>query len=125
MISELLQQSFKDGARIGIKPMSVNSAYRGRRFNTKEHIHWEQVVTYSLPSIELPEPPYQIEFTFGLSSSTADGDNCIKIAQDVISKKYGFNDKHIKRWIVEVVKVSKGKEYFEFHLKNYNNEHNK
>lgn len=117
MSTGLLRQSFIDGAKIEIKPMSVNSAYRGRRFNTKEHIHWEQVVLLSLPNIEIPAPPYQIDFTFGLSSVNADGDNCIKIAQDVIAKKYGFNDKHIKRWIVEVIKVDKGKEFFEFHLK--------
>lgn len=101
---------------IGIKPLSVNAAYRGRRFNTKEHIYWERVVLSSLPVIKIPVPPYQINFNFGLSSSAADGDNCIKIAQDVIAKKYGFNDKMIKKWIVEVIKVPKGKEFFQFYL---------
>lgn len=122
MATGLLGQTFTDGARINIKPMSVNAAYRGRRFNTKEHIQWEQLVLYSLPSIELPPPPYEIAFTFGLSSVNADGDNCIKIAQDVIAKKYGFNDKQIKRWLVEVIKVDKGKEFFEFHLNTLNND---
>lgn len=117
-MSKLLIESYVNGAMIGIKPLSVNAAYRGRRFNTKEHTVWERLVTASLPNIKIPDPPFMIHFVFGLSSVNADGDNCIKIAQDVIAKKYKFNDKLIKKWIVEVVKIPKGKEYFQFYLTN-------
>ena len=120
-----LLHPFLDGARIGLKPLSVNNAYRGRRFSTKEHLRFAEDVSFLLPKIILPEPPYQIEFIFGLSSSNADGDNCIKVVQDVIAKKYGFNDKQIKRWIVDVIKTKKGEEFFEFHLKQHNNENNR
>lgn len=114
-----LLERFSNGAIIGIKPLSVNGAYRGRRFKTKEHIVWEQIVTLSLPAITIPEPPYEIHFVFGLSSTNADGDNCIKVAQDVISRKYSFNDKMIKKWIVEVEQVKKGKEFFKFQILKY------
>ena len=64
----------------------------------------------------MPEPPYCIYFEFGLSSSLSDGDNCVKTAQDSIADKYGFNDRFIKRWIIDVEKVEKGKEYISFKI---------
>ena len=60
-----------------------------------------------LPKITIPEAPYQIHFVFGLSSASSDGDNCVKNTQDCIAKYYGFNDKLIKRWIIDVVKTKK------------------
>ena len=65
----------------------------------------------------LPEPPYQIYLKFAFSSASSDWDNCVKQAQDIIAEKYNFNDKLIRRGVVETVIVKKGFEYFEFELK--------
>lgn len=70
-----------------------------------------------LPKIIIPEPPFEIYFKFGFSSKASDWDNPIKPIQDILSKKYGFNDKLIRRAVVETEIVKKGKEYFEFELK--------
>jgi predicted transcriptional regulator with HTH domain len=108
----------RNGARVEIKPLSVNSAWRGRRFKTPEYSKYERDLLFILPRIAMPEPPYQIYFKFGFSSASSDWDNCVKTTQDILSKKYKFNDKLIKRAVVEVEQVKKGYEYFEFKIDN-------
>jgi len=51
--------------------------------------------------IKIPEPPYEIHFRFGFGNSLSDWDNPVKPTQDILSKKYGFNDKLIRKAIVE------------------------
>lgn len=103
--------------RINIKPLSINSAYQGRRFRTPAHTKYKRDLSFLLPPIQkLPTPPYCIQFKFGISSSSSDGDNLVKVTQDCIADKYGFNDKLIKRWIIDVEHVKKGDEYIEFEI---------
>lgn len=103
--------------RVNVKPLSVNNAWKGKRYRSKKYDSFEALVKSQLPQkIELPEPPYTIHLKFGFSSAASDWDNPIKPTQDVIAKKYGFNDKLIKKGIVETEQVPKGKEYFEFEL---------
>lgn len=104
--------------RINLKPMSVNDAWKGRRFKSDNYKEYEAIVLRMLPEIDLPKPPYAIHFKFGFSSTASDWDNCIKPTQDVIAKRYNFNDKHIRKGIVETEIVKKGKEYFEFKIEN-------
>lgn len=101
---------------INLKPISVNQCYRGKRYRTTLYDKYERDLKFMLPKIVLPKPPYKIHFIFGLSSLASDGDNYVKNTQDIIAKHYGFNDKLIKRWVIEVEKTSKGKEYFKFNL---------
>lgn len=97
--------------------MSINTAYTGQRYNTPEHRTWAKTVAYMLPAIKLPAPPYQIYFKFGLSNKNADWDGPIKVCQDVICKKYGFDDRLIRRCTgVDIEIVEKGKEYFVFKI---------
>lgn len=103
--------------KIHRKPLSVNEAYQGRRFRTPKYDLFKRDMNFLLPSdYKIPPPPYVIYFEFGLSSMSGDWDNCIKTAQDCISDKYGFNDKLIKRGVVDVVNVAKGHEYISFKI---------
>ena len=103
--------------KVKIKPLSVNDAWRGRRFKTPEYTKYERALMFILPkNIDIPPPPYQIFLKFGFSSASSDWDNCIKTTQDCLAKKYKFNDKLIRRGVVETEMVKKGKEYFEFNL---------
>lgn len=68
--------------------------------------------------IELPEPPYRIYLKFGFSSALSDWDNSIKNFQDLVSEKYGFNDRLIRAGVVETEQVKKGYEYIEFKITN-------
>lgn len=103
--------------RIELKPLSVNEAWKGRRFKTDAYKKYERNLTFILPKkLIIPEPPFVITLKFGFSSASSDWDNCIKTTQDILAKKYKFNDKLIRRGIVDTEIVPKGKEYLEFKI---------
>lgn len=105
--------------KINIKPLSVNQAWQGKRFKTKLYSAFEQEFLLKLRPLKLPEPPYSVYYEFGLSNVLSDWDNPIKPAQDVLQKKYGFNDKDIFEGVVRKVKVAKGLEYILFEIKSF------
>ncbi len=106
--------------RIEAKPMSVNNAFTGKRYKTDAYKAYEHKLMYLLPnSFKLPEPPYEIQFEFGFSNSASDWDNSIKQTQDILSKKYKFNDKLILKGSATKVIVPKGQEYFKFEIKTF------
>lgn len=102
--------------RINIKPLSVNSVWKGKRYKTDSYKNYELQLLFILPKLNIPEPPYQIYYKFGFSSILSDWDNPVKPLQDILSKKYGFNDKLIRKAIVETEIVKKGLEYIEFEI---------
>jgi len=103
-----------------IPPLSVNQCWKGRRFKTKQYLAYEQELLLTLPIQQLPEPPYKIYFEFGFSNFNSDWDNPIKPLQDIISKKYGFNDKNIHEGSAKKIKVKKGEEYILVRLESIN-----
>ena len=105
--------------RLDIKPLSVNKAWKGRRFKTDEYKKYERDVCLMLKPIEIPEGPLQISLVFGFSSKLSDFDNPVKPFVDCLQKKYGFNDKMIKKAVIEVVDVDRGCEFIEFEVKEY------
>ena len=106
--------------KVDLKPLSVNDAWKGRRYMTDEYKTYKKSLFYLLPQkIEIPDPPFEIHFEFGFSSSLSDWDNPIKPTQDIIAKKYGFNDKLIKKGVVISESVKPGKEYIKFKLLHY------
>lgn len=102
--------------RLNIKPISVNDCWQGKRFKTPKYNKFEKVVLMMLPKIIIPEGKLGIKFVFGFSSSASDWDNPIKPIQDILTKKYNFNDKNIHEANVIKVKVKKGEEFFEFEI---------
>lgn len=106
--------------RLNEKPLSVNDAWKGKRYKTDEYKAYQTKLLWLLPrKIVIPDPPFEIYFKFGFSSTLSDWDNPVKPLQDILSKKYGFNDKLIRRAIVDTEIVTKGKEFFEFELKTF------
>ena len=101
---------------LDIKPLSLNCAYRGRRFTTPELKSFKQAIYFLAPKITIPKGKLKVKFIFGVSSKNADGDNLIKCVQDSLAEKYNFNDKQIYRWEVEKIDVKKGSEYIEFEI---------
>ena len=102
--------------RIDIKPLSVNEAWKGKRYKTAKYMQYQNALLWLLPKVQIPQPPYEIHLKFGFSNSLADWDNPVKPTQDILSKKYGFNDKLIRKAIVDTEIVKKGREYFEFEI---------
>lgn len=105
--------------KIQIKPISVNEAYRGRRYKTTDYKAYERELAVLLPSVDVPEGKLEVYYRFGLSSKGSDYDNQIKAFQDIISKKYGFNDNRIYRALIEKVDTKKGEEFIEFEVSEY------
>lgn len=104
--------------RILIKPLTVNRAYRGRRFRSNEYDDFEREVGIFLKR-DLIVPPganLSVTYRFGFSSKQADIDNPIKVFQDILQKFYGFNDKMIYEIRVTKEIVKKGEEYVEFDI---------
>lgn len=105
---------------IKVKPITNNLAWRGKRYKTKLYQDFEKEFWYLLPdNVEVGKEKLKIYFEFGLSNKNADYDNCIKQTQDVISKKYGFNDKQIYEAHIKKVDVKKGEEYIKFEINPY------
>ena len=101
---------------IKIKPLTVNQAWQGRRFKTDLYKIFERDLYHQLPPLKIPAGKLKVIYKFGLSNKQADGDNCIKQFQDILSKRYGFNDSKIYKWDVEKIDVKKGEEFIEFEL---------
>lgn len=105
--------------KINIKPLSVNECWRGRRFKTPKYKAYEQELLLRLPNIKLPSPPYKIYFDFGFSNICSDWDNPIKPLQDILQKKYSFNDRDVYYASVHKLKVPKGDEFFNVRFESY------
>jgi len=106
-----------DPIRVNIKPMSVNQAWKGRRFKTPEYKVYHTAVSLLLPKkIIVPEGLLRVTYEFGLSNAGADFDNPMKCLQDIISDKYKFNDNRIMEATVRKVIVKKGEEYIQFSI---------
>lgn len=106
--------------RIDIKPLSVNLAWKGRRFKTDRYKKYERDVLTLLPNLVIPdEGDLYLYLEWGFSSAGSDFDNPIKPFTDCLQKKYGFNDNRIVESHIRKFKVAKGKEYIEFEIKQF------
>lgn len=104
--------------QIHIKPLSVNDAWQGKRFKTPEYKAYEQELMLLLPNkYEVPaEGDLEINFEFGLNTM-ADWDNPIKPLQDILQKKYGFDDRRVMKGSVIKNVVKKGDGYINFSIR--------
>jgi Holliday junction resolvase RusA-like endonuclease len=106
------------GYFIKIKPLSVNDAWKGRRMKTDNYKRYERDLALLLPrNLKIPDGDLSIYLEWGFSSAASDWDNPIKPFQDILQKKYGFNDNRIFNATVKKIKVPKGSEYVIFDIK--------
>jgi len=103
-------------AHIDIKPLSVNQVWMGRRFKTPKYKAYEKELLLKLKKINIPDGKLEIHLIFGFSNKNSDWDNPIKPFQDILQKKYGFNDRSVYKAIVEKKDVPKGKEFIKFKI---------
>lgn len=79
-----------------IKLLSVNEAWQGKRYKTKKYQSYEKILGYTLPNEKINSLNcYYIIFIFNFANKLSDWDNPIKPLQDILQKKYGFNDRDI------------------------------
>jgi Holliday junction resolvase RusA-like endonuclease len=107
---------------IKIKPLSVNTAFQGRKFKTKEYKQYEKDLLLMLPNLKICDAPYKITVEFAFSSTLADIDNPLKPFLDILQKKYNINDRDVYQ--LEVIKtvVKKGCEFIKFNIETYGKE---
>ena len=106
--------------KIKIKPLSVNEAYKGRRFKTKKYKEYEQnlvsfLIKKNIDKIDKNQK-LKVFFEFGFSSKQADYDNPIKAFQDILQRTLNFNDSMIYAAFIKKTMVKKGDEFVYFKL---------
>jgi hypothetical protein len=101
--------------KINIKPLSVNQCWQGRRFKTPAYKGYEKELLLKLKPLNMPEKPYEVYYNFGISN-LSDFDNIIKPFQDILQKRYLFNDKDIMKAVIEKNIVKKGCEFVTFKI---------
>lgn len=102
---------------VDIKPLSVNKAWQGKRFKTKDYKNFEKNMLLLLPNnLKVSNGNLLVELTYGFSSKLSDIDNPTKMVLDCLCKKYGFDDRQIYKLIQEKKIVQKGKEFIEFKI---------
>lgn len=103
--------------RINIKPLSVNEAYKGRRFSTPNLKGYKTELGFFLKPLKIPEGNLKINIEFGFSSKGSDLDNAVKPFLDVLQKKYSFNDNRVYELVLSKRITAKNKEYIKFEIK--------
>lgn len=106
------------GFSLFIKPLSVNEAFKGRKYRTKRYDKFISDMMFILPSkIDIPNPEYiKLNIDFGFSSRNSDIDNCCKTFIDCLVKKYGVDDRYIYELNIVKKIVKKNHEYINFEI---------
>ena len=104
---------------VAVKPLSVNAAYNGKRTRSKKYNAFYKEVILKLRPMKLPKPPFEVNYVFAVSDSRFDWDNGIKAFQDILQKKYGFDDNLIMKGTAKKMIVEKGNEYIKFDIQHY------
>ena len=103
--------------KVDIKPLSINKAYRGRRFKTSDYKSYEQELWLLLPNKNIPKGKLVFIAKVGYSNKGSDIDNFLKVFIDICQKKYIFNDNLIYRLEIDKEITKKGEEFIEFEFK--------
>ena len=104
---------------IQIKPISVNEAYKGRRFKTPAHKLFNDKVDILLKKMRLPKikprEPLYIIYRF-YTSAAQDYDNNIKCFQDRLMQRLKTDDRYIYGAFIEKIVTKRGEEKIEFEI---------
>ena len=104
--------------RIKRKPLSVNAAWKGRRFRSVFYSVFHRVVSLLLNVLRPKRPPENRplfgHYRWGVSNMMADTDNPTKPFQDVLFEHWGMQDHQLQFLILEKIKTPKGQEFIDF-----------
>jgi Holliday junction resolvase RusA-like endonuclease len=76
-----------------IKPISVNAAYQGRRFDTKAKKQFDRALALLLPKVRVDGEYYRVAYDFHLTNfGGTDQDNLVKVLQDGIVRRGIISD---------------------------------
>lgn len=105
---------------VQIKPISVNEAFQGKRYKTKDCKHWERCFQYMLPKKERVKGMVRVHYRFFLRNhAQMDYDNLLKIMQDSLVKAgYIDDDRKIYHALIEKI-PTKGADRIEIEIRPY------
>ena len=84
---------------LDLKPLSINHAYRGRRFDTPAKRQYDRALSLLLPKRHVEGPYYRIDYRFYLKNfKMTDQQNLLKCLTDAIVARGIITD---DRFIVE------------------------
>ena len=101
--------------KLHIKPLSVNQAWKGRRYKTDAYNRYETELMAMLPDYEIVSFRGLV-LTFGFSNMQSDVDNPTKLVIDILQKRYGVNDRDLMELHLYKQKVAKGNEFIKIEL---------
>lgn len=104
--------------KLQIKPLSVNEAFRGKKYRTDKYDSFIKNCLLQLPkTIDIPDSSnIKLAIEFGFSSKASDIDNCCKTFIDCLVKKYKVDDRFLYELHVFKAIVPKGSEYIKFKI---------
>ena len=102
--------------KLNIKPLSVNKAWKGKRFKTEDYKRYERNCLLLLPKLTIPADNLRLSIVFGVSNKANDIDNGLKPIIDILQKKYDFNDSRIYELNVRKEITKKGYEFILFEI---------
>ena len=107
--------------KIDIKPLSVNEAWKGRRYKTDKYKKYRRDLLLILPPhvgiVFTKDVKLEIDIEWGFSNKQADIDNPSKCFIDALQDKFFFNDSMIYKLNLSKAIVKKGAEYIKFEIK--------
>jgi Holliday junction resolvase RusA-like endonuclease len=103
--------------RVDVKPLSINQAFQGRRFKSKEYKAYEKECLLRLRPFKFPQGPVSMTLIVGYSNKANDIDNAVKPILDILQKKYKFNDKDVYELHIFKVMVKKGQEFWQYDVR--------
>lgn len=113
----IVKASIDNATAIQIKPLSVNEAWQGQRFKTRNYQDYERRALLLLPPIlDIPAGDLAVTLEFGFSNRASDLDNPVKPIMDILQKRYGFNDAQVTQYRLIKKIVPKGSEYIAFSI---------
>jgi len=85
-----------------VKPLSINEAFQGRRFNTKAKTRYEEVLALLIPKKPVIGKWFKVYYDFYLRNfPLTDADNLVKVLQDCIVKRGVIpNDNKIVHYVI-------------------------
>lgn len=89
----LAEQNKNISVEVNIKPLSINRAWQGRKYRTKEYKAYQEEMHYLLPNKEMIKGKIAVFLTFYLKNPTqCDVDNFIKPILDIFKNKGYIED---------------------------------
>lgn len=115
---ELIYQEVDD-----LPPFSINWAWQGKQFKTKEYSEWRESLLWILPKHEMLDGYVELRLRFFFDKKSflrVDVDNFAKTLIDaIVEKGYIKDDRYILRLVLEKYTVESGKR-FDFSIRKIN-----